>query len=178
MSSIGLWTHQRSGPKSDGNRSRRERSYSGVALTAATRRPELARPVSVTTMPTIANAAETLASGAEGVRLALDAIGIGVITIGAAAALGGMVRARLHGERVRFTAVRLVLARYLALGLEFQLAADVVDTAISPEWKHIGQLAAIATIRTALNYFLGKEMREERESLTEPAPPTQARVAR
>jgi len=65
----------------------------------------------VTTMPTFASAAETLASGAEGVRLALDAIGIGVITIGAAAALGGMVRARLHGERVRFTAVRLVLAQ-------------------------------------------------------------------
>jgi len=124
-------------------------------------------------MPTIASAAETLASGAEGVRLALDATGIGVITIGAATALGGMVRARLRGERVRFTAVRLVLARYLALGLEFQLAADVVDTAISPEWKHIGQLAAIATIRTALNYFLGREMREERASLSEPTPSTQ-----
>ncbi len=132
----------------------------------------------MTTMPTFASAAERLASGAEGVRLALDAIGIGVITIGAAAALAGMVRARLRGERIRFTAVRLVLARYLALGLEFQLAADVVDTAISPEWQHIGQLAAIATIRTALNYFLGREMREERESLTEPAPPTQPRVAR
>ncbi len=132
----------------------------------------------MTTMPTFASAAERLASGAEGVRLALDAIGIGVITIGAAAALGGMVRARLRGERIRFTAVRLVLARYLALGLEFQLAADVVDTAISPEWQHIGQLAAIATIRTALNYFLGREMREERESLTEPTPPTQPRVAR
>jgi uncharacterized membrane protein len=129
-------------------------------------------------MQTLANAAETLASGAEVVRLALDAIGIGVITIGAAAALGGIVRARLRRERVRFTAVRLVLARYLALGLEFQLAADVVDTAISPDWKHIGQLAAIATIRTALNYFLGREMREERESLTEPTPPPQPGVAR
>src|SRR6185436_20766687 len=101
-------------------------------------------------------------SGAEVVRLALDAVGIGVITIGAAAALGGVVRARFRGERVRFDAIRLMLARYLALALEFQLAADVVDTAVSPEWRHIGQLAAIATIRTALNYFLGREMREER----------------
>ena len=66
-----------------------------------------------------------------------------------------------------------MLARSPALGLEFQLAADVVDTAISPEWKHIGQLAAIAAIRTALNYFLGREMREERESLAEPTLPTQ-----
>ena len=127
----------------------------------------------MTVVTTFANATETLASGAEGVRLALDAIGIAVIAIGAAAALGGVVRTRLRRERVRFTAVRLMLARYLALGLEFQLAADVVDTAISPEWQHIGQLAAIATIRTALNYFLGQEMREERASLSEPIPPTQ-----
>jgi uncharacterized membrane protein len=118
---------------------------------------------------TFATVAEKLASVAEGVRLALDAIGISVIAIGAAAALGGIVRARLSGERFRFNAVRLTLARYLALGLEFQLAADVVDTAISPEWQHIAQLAAIAAIRTALNYFLGREMREERESLAEPA---------
>ena len=127
----------------------------------------------MTAVTTLATAAETLASGAEVVRLALDAVGIGVITIGAAAALGGVVRARFRGERVRFDAIRLMLARYLALALEFQLAADVVDTAVSPEWRHIGQLAAIATIRTALNYFLGQEMREERESLSEPTPPTQ-----
>jgi len=126
---------------------------------------------------TLATAAETLASGAEVVRLALDAVGIGVISIGAAAALGGVVRARFRGERVRFDAVRLMLARYLALALEFQLAADVVDTAVSPEWRHIGQLAAIATIRTALNYFLGREMRDERESLTEPTLPAQRPIA-
>jgi uncharacterized membrane protein len=126
--------------------------------------------IAVTTFATVA---EKLASIAEGVRLALDAIGIGVIAIGAAAALAVIVRARLSGERFRFNAVRLTLARYLALGLEFQLAADVVDTAVSPEWRHIGQLAAIAAIRTALNYFLGREMREERESLAEPTLPTQ-----
>ena len=142
-------------------------------LSAATQPPELARPVSVTAVTTLATAAETLASGAEVVRLALDAVGIGVITIGAAAALGGVVRARFRGERVRFDAIRLMLARYLALALEFQLAADVVDTAVSPEWRHIGQLAAIATIRTTLNYFLGREMREERASLSEPTPSTQ-----
>ena len=122
---------------------------------------------------TFATVAEKLASVAEAVRLALDAIGIGVIAVGAAAALGSMVRARLTGDRVRFTAVRLMLARYLALALEFQLAADLVDTAISPDWQRIGQLAAIATIRTALNYFLGREMSEERESLAEPSLATQ-----
>ena len=45
------------------------------------------------------------------------------------------------------------------LGLEFQLAADIVRTAIEPSWQQIGQLAAIATIRTGLNYFLVGDLR-------------------
>jgi uncharacterized membrane protein len=60
---------------------------------------------------------------------------------------------------------RLRLGRWLALALEFSLAADVLRTAVSPTWNEIGQLAAIATIRTALNYFLEREIdRQERTS--------------
>ena len=48
----------------------------------------------------------------------------------------------------------------LALALEFLLAADVVGTAVTPSWEAIGLLAAIATIRTLLNYFLHQEVKE------------------
>jgi uncharacterized membrane protein len=59
--------------------------------------------------------------------------------------------------------VRLGLGRWLALGLEFALAADILRTAIAPTWREIGQLAAIATLRTALNFFLEREIdREDR----------------
>jgi len=44
------------------------------------------------------------------------------------------------------------------LGLEFELAADVLRSAISPRWSDIGQLGAIAGIRTFLNYFLEKDV--------------------
>ena len=54
--------------------------------------------------------------------------------------------------------VRLRLGRWLALALEFELAADILRTAIAPTWMEIGQLAAIAAIRTALNYFLQQEI--------------------
>ena len=64
-----------------------------------------------------------------------------------------------------FTSVRLVLASYLALALEFQLAADILATAIGPSWDQLGRLAAIAVIRTALNYFLSREIRESEEKL-------------
>lgn len=54
--------------------------------------------------------------------------------------------------------VRLRLGRWLALALEFLLAADILRTAVAPSWSEIGQLAAIAAIRTALNYFLQLEI--------------------
>lgn len=54
--------------------------------------------------------------------------------------------------------VRLRLGRWLALSLEFLLAADILRTAVAPSWAEIGQLAAIATIRTALNFFLQLEI--------------------
>ena len=54
-----------------------------------------------------------------------------------------------------------MLARYLALALEFQLGADILSTAVAPTWNEIGQLGAIAIIRTALNYFLSREMKDE-----------------
>ncbi|WP_043801804.1 DUF1622 domain-containing protein [Deinococcus gobiensis] len=53
--------------------------------------------------------------------------------------------------------LRLGLGRWLAVSLEFLLAADILLTAIAPSWDDIGKLGAIALIRTALNYFLQKE---------------------
>lgn len=54
--------------------------------------------------------------------------------------------------------LRLRLARWLAVALELELGADILRTAIEPTWNELGLLAAIAAIRTALNYFLEKEI--------------------
>lgn len=54
--------------------------------------------------------------------------------------------------------LRLQLGRWLAVALEFLLAADILLTAIAPTWEDIGKLGAIALIRTALNYFLEREI--------------------
>ncbi len=54
--------------------------------------------------------------------------------------------------------IRLHLGRWLALSLEFLLAADILRTAVAPTWNEIGQLAAIVIIRTVLNYFLQKDI--------------------
>ena len=59
------------------------------------------------------------------------------------------------------TEIRMVLGRWLAVALELELAADILNTAVSPSWNEIGKLAAIATLRTALNYFLEREIEQE-----------------
>ena len=57
--------------------------------------------------------------------------------------------------------IRLQLGRWLVLALEFLLAADIVRTAVAPSWEEIGQLAAIAVLRTGLNFFLEREIEHE-----------------
>ena len=44
------------------------------------------------------------------------------------------------------------------MALEFELAADVLRTAVAPTWDETGQLAAIVVLRTLLNFFLQKEI--------------------
>ena len=66
---------------------------------------------------------------------------------------------------ISLTSVRLDLGRFLSLGLDFQLAADLLRTAVAPTFEEIGKLAAVAAIRTALNYFLEREIKGERSEL-------------
>ncbi len=99
------------------------------------------------------------------VRL-VESAGAVVIVVGAALGFVRFVAVAFRaGDAASFVPVRLDLGRFLALGLEFQLAGDILRTAIAPTFEEIGQLAAIAAIRTALNYFLGREISEEREEL-------------
>jgi uncharacterized membrane protein len=94
----------------------------------------------------------------------VEAAGAVVIVIGTAVAfirfLAVCVRQR---GMAQFAQVRLDLGRFLALGIEFQLAADILRTAVSPTFKQLAQLAAVAAIRTALNFFLSREIREQQQ---------------
>lgn len=104
----------------------------------------------------------------QGIRwlvLLLEMIGAVLVGLGGITALARLARTLQPGKDVRFTPVRLHFARYLSLALEFQLGADILGTTIAPTWEQIGRLGAIAVIRTGLNYFLGLEMKEERETV-------------
>jgi uncharacterized membrane protein len=110
-------------------------------------------------------------------RLGLELVAVAVVLCGGVAVVLRALRGVASRRPPRFNALRLDLARYLALGLEFQLGADIVGTAVAPNWQRIGQLGAIAVIRTALNFFLSREMREERVTLAGEAAVTSADAA-
>jgi uncharacterized membrane protein len=94
-------------------------------------------------------------------KLGIEIIGAIIIVVGIVSAICELIKKFLARTAGSFTRVRLRLARHLVLALEFQLAADIISTAVAPSWEQIGKLAAIAVIRTALNYFLSVEMRSE-----------------
>ncbi|SDQ10881.1 DUF1622 domain-containing protein [Quadrisphaera sp. DSM 44207] len=111
---------------------------------------------------------EGLADVVQVLVLVVEACGAAVIIIGAVWAFLRFVVLGLRRSSARgFVPVRLTLGRFLALGLEFQLASDILSTAVAPSWEELGKLAAVAAIRTGLNYFLAKEIAEERRQVEE-----------
>lgn len=106
-------------------------------------------------------AEQVVNSGVQWIRLSVETMGALVIALGVIIAIVAFVATAARTGH--YNGVRLTLARYLAVALEFQLAADILSTAIAPSWDQIGKLGAIAVIRTALNFFLTKEMEAEAE---------------
>ena len=67
-------------------------------------------------------------------------------------------------------AVQLGFARYLALALEFLLASDILATLRAPSWEEITRLAAVAAIRTGLDFYLSRELEKDRSKSAEKEP--------
>ncbi|NES64865.1 MAG: DUF1622 domain-containing protein [Okeania sp. SIO2D1] len=97
-------------------------------------------------------------------KIFIESVAVFIIAFGVLKALAQMWWRRKNNKLfAQEGTIRLELGISLVLALEFLLAADIVATAISPNWSDIGRLAAIAGIRTFLNFFLEKEVKELEE---------------
>jgi len=100
----------------------------------------------------------------EQVVVAIEVMATLIIVVGTIEAFVGVLRAlfsRETGFERRDVWIRF--ARALVAGLTFQLAADIVESSVRTSWESIGQLGAVAVIRTFLNYFLDRDIKETRE---------------
>jgi len=110
-----------------------------------------------------------LDSWGELTEVILNAISLLCIVAGVILSLVRAVKKRRASaaDHPLHTYFRMIFGGWLVVALEFQLAADIVGTLVSPTTAHLIELGAIAVIRTFLNYFLGKELGEENEVLKE-----------
>jgi uncharacterized membrane protein len=102
-----------------------------------------------------------LAIGVEGAAALV--IGLAALETVIRALTAWRPRTNRRGGEVR-DQIRLGLGRWLAVALELELAADILRTAVAPTWNEIGQLAAIAALRTLLNFFLQREIESARRA--------------
>ena len=103
--------------------------------------------------------------------LALELMVVATVLLGAAEAVW-YVGVRLcsgGGATTSRRAIWLRFAGWILLALEFALGADIIRTAIAPSWDDIGKLAAIASIRTGLSWFLERDIEGIRGSPGEAA---------
>jgi uncharacterized membrane protein len=98
-------------------------------------------------------------------RMTIEAIGAAIVALGVLMTTFQFVLSFFGLKEYASSEIRLYLGRYLALGLEFQVGADILSTAISPTISEVELLAAIVVIRTVLNYFLSKELERERREV-------------
>lgn len=87
---------------------------------------------------------------------------IGVLRFGI-----GFVRAEVtrdSEERARVINMeRVELGRYILAGLELFIVSDIIHTALSLDFLNLFYLAILVLIRSAISYFLDREMAEHRK---------------
>jgi uncharacterized membrane protein len=94
----------------------------------------------------------------------IDAVALVVILFGTIEACFGALKSVLtSSSRYEKREIWLRFARWLVVGLTFQLAADILETSITTGWENLVRLGVIAIVRTLLNYFLERDLAEIRE---------------
>ena len=108
--------------------------------------------------------------------LGIGILGVLVIIFGVLGGVGRFLRsevsavrgANVEGERRK---LRQVLGYYLLLGLEFLIAADIIDTLLRPAMQELIILGAIVAIRTVISYSLNSELVHETPHTERATPP-------
>lgn len=114
---------------------------------------------------------ETFALLTRSAIVAIDAMAFLVIVFGSVEAFVAVLKTLLVSvpDAAERRDIWLHYGRWLVAGLTFQLAADIIETAITTEWDQVARLAAIAVVRTFLNYFLERDIADVRERQREAA---------
>jgi uncharacterized membrane protein len=106
---------------------------------------------------------DTLVNILEYISIGIGIVGIFIVLWGVIVGLVEFVRAQIthlgkQRKALPLEKIRIDLGRYLLLGLEFLIAADIIRTILKPSLEEVAVLVAIVAIRTVISYFLNKEI--------------------
>jgi len=106
---------------------------------------------------------DTLVNILEYISISIGVVGIFIVLWGVIVGLVEFIRAQLahigrQKKSLPLEKIRIDLGRYLLLGLEFLIAADIIRTIVKPSLEEVAVLVAIVAIRTVISYFLNKEI--------------------
>jgi uncharacterized membrane protein len=98
----------------------------------------------------------------------IEMLGIGVVLWGA---IEGLIKLLLRiksallrePQLMPISHVRIAIGEKTALGLDFFLAGDIIQTIMVPTWESLAILGGIVVIRTVIAFFLNKDLRELHE---------------
>ncbi len=88
----------------------------------------------------------------------VEACGALVVVMGVARAIWRYLKSYLQHDPLHVASLRLQLGQSMVMGLEFQVAADILRTALRPTVNDMVLLAALIGVRTVLNYLLEREL--------------------
>jgi uncharacterized membrane protein len=89
----------------------------------------------------------------------IEACGALIIALEVVRTMIGYVANLFRHDSGHVSTLRHRLGQSMVMGLEFQVAADILKTALAPSWNDILLLAALIGLRTVLNYLMERELR-------------------
>lgn len=109
-----------------------------------------------------------LVSALEAIAGVIDLIGIAIVLWGFLRALIGFARNEVRRFRLGVDSscmhhVRIELGTYILAGIEFMIASDIIQTVIKRRLEDLAFVSALVAIRTAISYFLGREIADVRQ---------------
>ena len=93
-------------------------------------------------------------------------IGVSIMAYGAIKSAFHFILSTIRGTN-HLPYIRIDLGKHLALGLEFLVGKDIIESIIHPSWDDLGKLAVIIALRIVITLMLSYELKEIGEELDE-----------
>ncbi len=117
---------------------------------------------------------EHLKSALETISLGIDLVGIGILCIGFIKGLVLYIKSEFPQQEGKsgimlIQELRCKVGLYILMALDFLIASDIINSTVHTELHELHELhelyelGVIVVLRTAIGYFLGKEIQEIQE---------------